>query len=345
MRLADLRERLDGTLQGDGQLEIQKVASLEDARENDISFLTDPRYATQAETSKAGAILVPMDCSLEGKRNLLRVEDVGKALDEILTLFAPPRETPPPGAHPSACISAEAVIEDGVAIGPFVTIGPGTHIHKGCSFGPGCVVGRDVEIGEDCRFDSHVVIEDGCRLGKRVVVHSNSTLGSDGFGYRTANGKHEKVPQIGIVVIEDDVEIGANSCIDRAKCGQTRIGKGTKIDNLVQIGHNVRTGPHCIVCAQSGISGSTILGKYVVLGGQCGLVGHLQIGDGVQGGAQAGITGSVEAGEKVVGFPARSIKQFYRELAQVKKLGNLMKEVKKLRCEIDTGARSEEKIG
>jgi len=270
MRLSELTERLGGRLQGDRQVEIDGVASLSEAGPSEVSFLSHERYVSQMAPCQAAAVLVPTDFSGSAPMSLVFVGDVSDALDQTLACFASAPDVPEAGVHASAVVSAGTHLADGVAVGPQVVIGNGARIGAGSILSAGCVIGRGVEIGEDCRLEANVVIQQRCRLGNRVIIHPNSTIGSDGFGYRFVEGRHQKIAHIGVVVIEDDVEIGANSCVDRAKFSQTVIGRGAKVDNLVQIGHNVQVGEHGIIVAQAGISGSARPGKYVVLGGQRG---------------------------------------------------------------------------
>ena len=246
MRLSELTQRLGGRLQGDGQVEIEGVASLSEAGPSDVSFLSDDRYVWQMAQCQATAVLAPEDFSGSAPMSLVFVGDVSNALDQTLACFAPAPDVPKAGVHASAVVSAGAQLANGVAVGPQVVIGDEARIGAGSILSAGCVIGRGVQIGEHCR------------------------LGADGIGYRFVKGRHQKIEHIGMVVIEDDVEIGANSCVDRAKFSQTVIGRGAKVDNLVQIGHNVQVGEHGIIVAQAGISGSARPGKYVVLGGQRG---------------------------------------------------------------------------
>ena len=338
MRLSELTERLGGRLQGDRQVEIDGVASLSEAGPSEVSFLSHERYVSQMAPCQAAAVLVPTDFSGSAPMSLVFVGDVSDALDQTLACFASAPDVPEAGVHASAVVSAGTHLADGVAVGPQVVIGNGARIGAGSILSAGCVIGRGVEIGEDCRLEANVVIQQRCRLGNRVIIHPNSTIGSDGFGYRFVEGRHQKIAHIGVVVIEDDVEIGANTCVDRAKFSQTVIGRGTKIDNLVQVGHNVRVGEHGIIVALSGIGGSARLGKYVVLGGQCAVAEHVELGDGVMAGARSGISKDVEAGKKVFGFPAREFRQYVREVALVKKIPALLEALKALRGQVEKGA-------
>src|SRR5262249_7669039 len=248
-----------GRYSGPGDRVLRGVSTLKDAAEDQLAFLGNSLYAPQVATSRAGAILVPNDLEGDDPR-FIRVARPHAALAEGLDRLFNSRR-PPRGISPQASIAAS------VKLGNNVTVGAG------------CVIGEGVEIGDDTLIYPNVTIYDGCRIGKRCILHSGVVIGADGYGFAEVGGRHRKIPQIGIVRIEDDVEIGANSCVDRAALGETVIGEGTKIDNLVQVGHNVRIGKHCLIVAQVGIAGSTELGDYVVAAGQAGFSGHLKIGD------------------------------------------------------------------
>ena len=335
MKLGKLTERLGGDLTGSDGLEIHGVATLDEAGESDVSFLTDIRYVSQVSRSGAGAILVGRDFNGDSPAALVRVDDVAAALDNVLVWFAPKADEPEVGIHPTALVNSNCRIGREVAIGAYVQIGENTEIGDGSVMGVGSVIGRDVRIGKNCWLAANVVVQQRCVLGNRVILHAHCAIGFDGFGYRMVEGQHRKIPHIGTVEIGDDVEIGANSCVDRAKFGKTVVGRGTKIDNLVQIGHNTRIGEHCLVASQTGISGSCELGRYVILGGQCGLGDHLKLGDGVTAGGRTGITKNIPAGQKIAGFPARDFRQYCHDLAQVKKIARLEKEIQELREQID----------
>jgi UDP-3-O-[3-hydroxymyristoyl] glucosamine N-acyltransferase len=342
MKLIRLAEQVEGELTGDGSLEIRSVASLSDAGREDLSFLTDLRYVSLLSTSSAGAILVGRDFEGASNATLVVVDDVSEALEKVLELFAPEEERPRPGVDATVMVSETARLGKDVAIGPYVQIGAGVEIAEGSVIGPGCVIGRNVRIGQNCRLIANVVIQQGCLLGDRVVINANTTIGADGFGYRLVQGRHRKITHIGTVQIQDDVEIGANTCIDRAKMGKTLIGRGTKIDNLVQIAHNVQVGEHCILAGQSGFGGSAQLGSYVVLGAQSGVADHIKVGDGVMAGGRAGITKHTPAGQTVAGFPAREFHQYFRDLAQIKKIGKLEKELKQLKEQLKNSGKTKD---
>lgn len=336
MKVSDIATQLQARLKGTGETEILSVASLAEAGPDEISFLTEPRYADQAAASRAAAIIVPEDFDGKIRAARLYVKDVNDALDKLLILFGPQDLAPSPAIHPSAMIDDSAVLETDVSIGPFAVIGKGVTIGPGSTISTGCILEPNVRIGRNGYLAPNVVIQRNCVLGNNVIIHANSTIGTDGFGYRMVEGQHRKIPHIGIVVIEDDVEIGANCCVDRAKIGKTVIGQGSKIDNLVQIAHNVQIGRHCIIVSQVGIAGSSQLGEYVVLGGQVGVSDHITLGDRVMAAAQTGIMSDIESDTKVMGSPSRPIRLFFREQALVYKLPEMAKNIKQVRKLLDT---------
>ncbi len=336
MKLSEIAAHIEARLEGSGDAEIRSIASLTEAEPGEISFLTENRYTEQAAASQATAIIVPDDFDGDLKAARLHVKDVNDALEQILVLFGPRDAKTPRGVHPSADIAESAVVGKDVSVGAYVVIGEGVTVGDGSTISAGCILASNVRIGSNCYLAPNVVIRWGCVVGNRVIIHANSTIGTDGFGYRLIEGQHRKIPHIGIVVIEDEVEIGANSCVDRAKIGKTVVGRGSKIDNLVQIAHNVQIGRHCIIVSQAGIAGSSQLGDYVVLAGQVGVSDHVKLGDGVMAGAQCGIMSEVEAGAKIIGTPHRPVRSFFREQALVHKLPDMAQEIKQLRKQLQT---------
>ncbi len=315
---------------GSGDTVIEGPASLADAQPGEISFFAHPRYANDLRVTRAAAVLVPADFTGESAAALIRVENPSRAFVRVTAAFARPPLRPPAGIHPSA------VVHDGASVDPTASVCENAVIMSGATIGArsivgaGSYVGRDSRLGEDTLLHPHAVVREGSLIGKRVIIHSGAVIGADGFGYDTRDGRHEKIPQSGIVVLEDDVEIGANTTIDRARFGRTVVGEGTKVDNLVQIAHNVVIGKHCIVCSQVGIAGSARVGDYVILAGQAGLVGHITIGDGAIIGAQTGVSNDVKPGARVVGSPPRPIGEWKRSIVRVDKLAELYDRVKKL---------------
>lgn len=286
---------------------VRDIASLERAEPGDLSFLGNPRYRSQVASCRASVVLLPADHTGSPQPNqlYLYVANPSLALAQVCARIEQSLwPKPPPGIHSSAVIATDARIDPTAHVGPLCVVESGADIGPRTVLDSGVHMGRGARIGADCWLMTRVVLGAGCQLGRRVRLQPGVILGSDGFGYEFVDGRHEKVPQIGVVVVEDDVEIGANSTIDRARFGRTIIGEGTKIDNLVQIAHNVVIGKHCILCAQVGISGSTTLEDYVTLGGQAGIGGHITLGKGTKAGGQSGIAFDTEPGSYLNGTPA-----------------------------------------
>jgi UDP-3-O-[3-hydroxymyristoyl] glucosamine N-acyltransferase len=327
--LAQLAAELRGEVIGDGSVEIRGVAGIKEAGPGDITFLANSRYDAYLDETRAAAVI----CS-PGTRPapmpLLVVENPYLAFQRIVRHFRPELFRPVPGVHPSAVVAGEARLAEGVSVGAHCVIEPGAVIGARVVLMPGCYVGHAAVIGEDTFLFPHVTIREECMVGRHCILHPGVVVGSDGFGFALDAGRYHKVPQVGNVVIGDDVEIGANTTIDRATTASTRIGDGTKIDNLVQIGHNVVIGKHCIVVAQVGISGSTELGDYVTLAGQVGLAGHLKIGTGATVGAQSGVPRDVEPGTVVSGYPAMPHNLWRRLVALIPKLPQLFQRTREL---------------
>ena len=326
--LGELAEALQAQLDGDPARVVTGVAPLETAGPDQISFLTDPRLRAAARASRAGAFLAARDVvDLPGPT--LHCAMPQQALIDLVRLFHPPVSTPP-GVDRTAVVAADACVDPTAAVGPLTVIesraviGPGVRLHALVHVGPG------VQIGEGSVIYPHVSLRDGVRLGRRVVIHAGAVLGADGFGFAFDGSAHRKVPQVGGVLIEDDVEIGANTTIDRATFGDTIVRRGTKIDNLVQIGHNVEVGEHSLLVAQVGVGGSSRLGRGVVLGGQVGVADHATVGDGVIAAAQSGIPSHIEAGAKVWGTPARPLGLAKRITVAEGRLPELLQRVRAL---------------
>jgi UDP-3-O-[3-hydroxymyristoyl] glucosamine N-acyltransferase len=303
MTLAELADRLGCRLEGDGAATIVGVADLATARPDQIALFAHPRYKADAAATRAGGVIVAEDAPALA-RPVLRARSPFLAFARALAHFhTPPR--PAAGISPRADVAADAVVDPAATVGPFVAVGAGARVGAGTILASHVAIGAGAVVGRDCHLHAHVSIRDGCVLGDRVVVQNGAVIGSDGFGFtRDADGRHVKVPQVGIVVLEDDVEIGANTTIDRATVGETRVGAGTKIDNLVQVGHNCRIGRDVLLAAQVGLSGSATLEDRVTLGGQVGVQGHIVIGRGAVAAGQSGVTNSVEPGRFVTGYPA-----------------------------------------
>ena len=341
MKLRDLAAALGCTLRcrapADADLEINGAAGLEEAGPNELTFLSNPKYAPLARQTRAAAVLVEAPPAAGCPAALLLSANPYLDFARALELFHPP-ERPAPGIHPAAVIADSAQIGANASIGPCAVVEAGVVIGRNAVLRPHVVIERDAAIGDDFEAHPHVTVRRGSRIGNRVTLHNGVTVGSDGFGFaRRSDGSHHKIPQTGAAVIEDDVEIQAGACIDRAAVGETRIGRGTKIDNLVQIGHAVKIGADTILCAQVGIAGSTTVGKNCVFAGQVGLVNHLKIGDGVLITAQSGVSGDLPDGAKVSGYPATDNRQWLRSTAVYNRLPELAREMRRLRKKIDGG--------
>lgn len=331
MTLREIAELVSGHVDpANAALEIHGPASLLEAGTGDIAFFGNPKYLAALRATQASAVLVPHGFADEIKPARIWVDNPSAAFAKILARFAPEPVAFPPGIHPSAVVADSAQLADSVHVGPGAIIEAGASIGANSVIGAQCYVGPHATLGADCFLHPRVTIRERCKIGNRVQLHSGVVVGSDGFGYELKDGRHAKIPQTGIVQIDDDVEIGANTTIDRARFGRTWIEQGAKIDNLVQIAHNVRIGAHTIVCAQVGISGSTRVGSYVTIAGQVGLVGHIEIGDKAIVAAQTGLSRNLKPGEIVCGSPARPIQNWKEQAAQVNRLGKLYDRVKKL---------------
>ncbi|MDB6119487.1 MAG: UDP-3-O-acylglucosamine N-acyltransferase [Verrucomicrobiaceae bacterium] len=328
-----LAKLVSGTLiQGDADSTISGLNSLSEAVAGDVSFLGNPRYAAQIKTTKATAILITQSLTdLPHDKALIRVDNPTLAFSTVIKWFAPPARPLMIGVHPSAIIASSARLDPSkVSVGPHAVIEDEAVIGDGSIIHAGAYIGYAAKLGNDCVIHANAVIKEHCLLGHRVIIHSGAVIGSDGFGYELANGRHQKIEQLGIVQIDDDVEVGSCTSIDRARFGRTHIGSGTKIDNLVQIGHNVVTGKNCILVSQTGISGSTRLGNYVVMGGQVGVAGHLQIADQVTLLAKSGVTKNLAAPGAYTGYPAKPLIEGRKMLTYPGRVPELLERVKEL---------------
>ena len=334
LTVAQLAERIGAELVGEGSAAISAVGTIEGGDENTVTFITDSRRIPALEKSRAGAVIVGRGIEGLAKPQLI-VENVDAALIEALNVFAPKLKAVPEGIDRTAKVGQDVSIAKGVAIGPGVVIDDGVTIGEKSIIGSGCKIGENSKLGKDCRLDSNVVVYHNCIIGNNVIIQANSTIGSTGFGYSFIDGSHKLIPHNGCVVIEDFVEIGADCCVDRAKFGETKIGAGTKIDNLVQIAHNVVIGKCCLIAGQVGISGSCKLGDGVVLAGQVGLVDNIEIGDGTIVGAQSGVTHNVAAGQKIFGSPAIDMKEERRLIGLRRRLPKLAEQLKQLNKRIE----------
>ncbi|HAU37068.1 MAG TPA: UDP-3-O-(3-hydroxymyristoyl)glucosamine N-acyltransferase [Phycisphaerales bacterium] len=324
---------LGATVEGDETAEIRALASLETAGPGELTFAADARREAHLADCRASAVIVGPDAPAS-KATLLRVPDVQKAVATVLSRLACPEDLPAPGVHPLATVADDAQVAADARIGPGVRVGPRAKIGAGTALCANVSVGADVEIGPGCVLREGVAVLAGCRIGARVRIGPNSAIGYDGFGYFFSGGVHHKIPHIGNVVIEDDVEIGACSCVDRAKFGSTRIGAGTKIDNLVQVAHNVQVGRGCILVGQAGIAGSARLGDFVVIGGNAGIRDNVSLGTGAQVAAYSAVASDVPDGQTVAGTPAGPAKEKMRVLMAGEKLPELIKRVKHLEAKV-----------
>lgn len=331
MKASDIAAAVGGTLEGGANPDLVGVAPLDRAGPADLSFVAHPRYAAAAAATNAGAVLVAASLSARptGIAPRIIVEDVHRALAVLLPVLYPERR-PAAGIHPTALIGDGVRLGAEVSIGPYAVIGDGARIGDRVRVGPHCVIGEDSDLGDDVVLHSHVTIYPHARIGDRSILHSGVRIGVDGFGYAFVDGAHRKVPQVGRCVIGTDVEIGANSTVDRGSVGATEIGDGVKIDNLVHIGHNVRVGAHSIIVAQVGIAGSSTIGRHVTLAGQAGISGHLSIGDGATVAAQGGVFGNLKGGVVYSGYPARPHKEALRAQASVARLPRLVRRIREL---------------
>lgn len=337
-RLRDLAERLDAEVRGDPERTISAVKPLATAGRDDLAFLTNKRYREEAKQSQAGAILVAADFGDLG-HDLLICADPYVALAEVLALLHPPAPVIP-GVHRTAIIGDRADVDPTASVGPYAVVGDGSRIGAKARIGAMAVVGQSCELGAEVVLHPGVVLYDGTQIGARSVVHAGVVIGADGFGYAQHRGHHVKIPQIGAVRIEEDVEIGANTTVDRATLEETVVGAGSKIDNLVQVGHNVRMGRGCLLVSQAGIAGSSLLGDGVIVAGQSGIAGHLHVGAGARVAAKSAVFKDVAEGDQVAGIPAVEAGRWRRQQAILGKLEELMRRVRRLEDEL--GSRTDE---
>ncbi|HAX61437.1 MAG TPA: UDP-3-O-(3-hydroxymyristoyl)glucosamine N-acyltransferase [Elusimicrobia bacterium] len=329
--LKEISEISDGEVLGDENTIITNVAGITEAKKGDITFVSNPKYEQYISSTNASAIIIK-----ESQKDKVKIPSIVSknpylSYAKIIMHIAKETEKHPAGISCNCSVSKSAKIEGCVAISDFVVVDENAKIDDGTIIYPNCYIGRNVKIGKKCLIYPNVTVRENIVIGNNVIIHSGTVIGSDGFGYVQENGLLKKIPQIGIVEIADDVEIGANVTIDRATTGKTFIGKGTKIDNLVQIAHNVQIGNNSIIVSQAGISGSTKIGNGVTVAGQAGLIGHITVGDGAIIAAQAGVIGDVPAKETVSGYPARPHKHAMKIYALIQKLPELFEEIKKLK--------------
>ena len=331
IKLSELARQIGGTLEGNGSVEIRGVSGIREAVAGEISFIANPRYAPQAAATGASAVIVSEDWREECPAALVRVKNPDAAFAIAAMLFYTPVPAPAIGVHPSAIVAPDAELGEGVSIGPLCVIESGVKIGAGTVISAQCCIGYRSVVGENSFLYPQVSVREFVQIGCRVILHNGTVVGSDGFGYSVdGEGVRTKIPQIGAVQIGDDVEIGANVTIDRARFGKTIIGNGVKIDNLVQVAHNVTIGDHAVIIAQVALAGSTHIGNKVIIAGQAGVAGHLHVGDGAVIAAKAAVTKNVEPGSYMIGVPAMPAAKFKRVQAGLVLLPKLKERVSEL---------------
>jgi UDP-3-O-[3-hydroxymyristoyl] glucosamine N-acyltransferase len=336
MTLSEIALLVGGEVDGDSTIRILRVAPIEAAESGDITFLANAKYEKFLATTGASAVIVGQGQNVaRAGLNVVRVADPFLSFTTVQKLFAPPAPFVPPGVHPTAVVAISAMLGDDVAIGPLCVLGEGVTIGPRTMVFPRVVLGNNVIIGADSTLYPGVTIYDGCRIGDRVTIHAGAVIGADGFGFApNAEGAYDKIPQTGIVVIESDVEIGANSTVDRATLGQTIVHKGAKIDNLVMVGHNAEIGEDTLLIAQSGISGSSRLGRHVTVAGQAGVSGHVDLADNVVISAQSGVSKSLLRAGLYMGSPAREYHVALKTEALIRQLPELVRELRDLSARV-----------
>jgi len=333
VKLRELAERLECRLEGDGAIDVTRVSGIQDAQPGDVTFLANPKYEKALASTRASAVILKDD-SPAAPCAMLRARDPYLAFARAVGLFAPPSR-PAPGVHALAAIADDVHLGADVSVGPFVAIGEGARIGDRTAIYPNVTIGAGAHIGEDCTIHSNAAVRERCRLGARVVLQNGVVVGGDGYGFvRRGDGTHEKIPQAAIVVIEDDVELGANTTVDRPAVGETRIKAGTKIDNLVQIAHGVTIGRNVLMAAQVGIAGSTSIEDNVVFGGQVGVGGHLTIGRGAIAVGQSGITNSLDPGAFVAGYPAIDSREWRKASVLFRRLPEMKRRIEQLEAQV-----------
>ncbi len=329
MKLKRIADYIGGELIGNGEIAIEGINGIKEAKEGELSFILNNRFASLLDETRASCVIVPKAIE-KAQRPIIRTDNPVTSLSKAAELLLPDRIFRPKGIHKTVILEKNGKLGKNVAVGAYciiegcVSIGDETVIY------PFSYIGKDTKIGKNCTIYPNVTVREGISIGDRVIIHSGTVIGNDGFGYEFIEGAHHKIPQLGTVLIEDDVEIGANVAIDRATLSKTVIGQGTKIDNLVQIAHNITIGKHCVIAAMTGIGGSSRVGNYVTMGGQVGLTDHIELGDNVMVGAQAGVTKSIPANSVLWGTPAKPMKLIKKLNAYFDLLPKLYERVNKL---------------
>jgi UDP-3-O-[3-hydroxymyristoyl] glucosamine N-acyltransferase len=340
VRVADVAALAGGVLEGNGDAQVTGLAGLREAGPSDVSFLGSSRYEHVMSSTKAAAVLVSLAWRGESPCPVIRVDSPEQAFAKVAAALAPPVPEPARGVHPTAVVALDARLGRDVRIGPWCVIEPGVFVGDRTVLGAFCYLGHGTTVGEDCRLYPHVSVREWTRIGSRTIIHNGAVIGSDGFGYERDGRRWKKIPQRGVVAIGDDVEIGANVTVDRARFGRTVIGNGVKIDNLVQIAHNVVVGDDTAMAAQVGISGSTIVGRGVQLGGQAGTAGHIVVGDSAIVAARAGVTKDVAPGTMVSGYPAMphdKARKLHAHLARLPALKEKVEELERRLAALEKG--------
>ena len=332
-----IAELIGGRVEGDENAAVHAFAKIEEGQEGSISFLSNPKYTHYLYDTESTIVLVNEDLELEQKvkPTLIRVKNAYESVAKMLQIYASmqPKKT---GVDPLAFVSPKATIGKDVYVGAFACIGDGTVVGDGTQIHPHAVIGDGVKVGNGCLIYPNVTIYQGCRIGNNVTIHAGSVIGADGFGFAPNQEGYDKIPQIGIVIIEDNVEIGANTCIDRSTMGQTVIHQGVKLDNLIQVAHNCEVGENTVMSAQVGLAGSTKIGSWCMVGGQAGFAGHIKVADRTIVGAQCGVIGDTKGnGEQLIGSPAMDPKVYFKGMAMLRRLPDMYKEVGALRKELE----------
>jgi len=332
--LGRIAELVGGSVHGDPETRITGISGVKEAGPGDITFVANPRYLPLLQETGASAAVVGPGVNSQDLP-LVVAENPDMAFAQVVALFGPEPVQPPTGIHPSAIVDEDARLGENVSVMALAVIDKGAQVGPGTLIYPHVYVGREVRIGRDCILYPGVKVRERCVLGDRVVIHANTVIGSDGFGYATVEGVHHKIPQVGFVQLDDDVEVGANVTIDRARFDRTHIMEGTKVDNLVQIAHNVSVGKHCVIVSQTAIAGSTRIGDNVIIAGQTGVDGHIVIGDGVRMAARSGVTKDVPPGTVVSGFPAQAHDRELKLQASLRRVPELLRTVRRLAQKVE----------
>lgn len=327
---------IGGRVEGNKDAKVHTFAKIEEGTEGAISFLSNPKYTHYLYNTKSSIVIVNEGVELEKDvdATLIRVPNAYESIAKLLQIYeaSKPKKT---GVAPQAYIAPSAKLGNNCYVGPFAYVGEGAEIGDGCQIYPHAVVGDNVKVGSNCIFYPNTTIYQGCKIGNHVTIHAGSVIGADGFGFAPGADGYDKIPQIGIVVIEDNVEIGANTCVDRSTMGATVIHKGVKLDNLVQVAHNVEIGENTVMSAQVGIAGSTKVGSWCMFGGQVGLAGHITIGDKTFLGAQSGVPGSLKGGEELIGTPPMNPRQYFKSQAIFRRLPDMYKDLNDAKKKIE----------